>query len=107
MIQQLEISFSELPVSKIFNLDGKDFELRFTYNSKFDFISVEIYIDTEFLHSTKLMYGSDIFTNTNLSSIPLIPYSSENLSKEKIDPIAVNKETFGKSVFLMFEDGSN
>ncbi|MCB1176516.1 MAG: hypothetical protein KDK36_02950 [Leptospiraceae bacterium] len=105
MIQKFEITFNELPVSKIMKIGKAEFEFRFLYNSKYDNISVEIYSDGELVHTTRLVYGSDVFSNTNLSEFPLIPFTEENISLELIENISVGKDTFGESVFLMFDDG--
>ncbi|MDX1957376.1 MAG: hypothetical protein SFU98_02330 [Leptospiraceae bacterium] len=55
-------------------------------------------------HTTRLVYGVDIFRNTNLSSIALIPYSEDDLPSDISQNILVNKESFGKSIFLLYED---
>lgn len=67
---------------------------------------MEIYQNNVFLHSTKLVYGSDIFKNTNLSTIALIPFSELNLSLSYIQNIKVNKVNFGDSIFLMYEESN-
>ena len=107
MIFKIEIAFSDLPTSRIITLDDKEFEIRFKYNKRFDFISIEIIRNNQIIHTTKLTYGTDIFKNSNLSKIKLIPYSEDDIEKEFSSNLKVNKETFGTSVFLMYETESD
>ena len=103
MIFKLEIPFADLPASRIITLDENEFEIKFNYNKRFDFISIEVIRENQIIHTTKLCYGIDIFKNTNLSRIKLIPYSENDLEQITSSNLLVSKETFGTSVFLMYE----
>lgn len=103
MIYKLEIAFNPKPFSKIVQLGDREFEFRFQYNTKEDSISLEVYEENELKHTTKLIYGVDIFKHTGLCSFPVVPYSESNFNLDFLLGLRVGKETFGKVVFLMYD----
>jgi hypothetical protein len=102
----LPVTFEELPVTKTFKLLDKEYEFRFRHNSRYDFITLELWYNNSMIHSSKLVYGSDFLKSAN-TEIPfaLIPLIEDDLYKEGFSDIVVNKDTFGKTVFIYFEDG--
>ncbi|KXZ31582.1 hypothetical protein AYB33_01185 [Leptospira santarosai] len=105
MIRSLPITFEELPVSKTFQIGSADYEFEFRYNSRFDFISIYVKEGFKILHTARLCYGNDCMQGfVNFSLVPLGP---GDLANEGYANFQVNKETFGKSVFLYFDDGEN
>ncbi|WP_061235870.1 phage baseplate plug family protein [Leptospira weilii] len=105
MIRSLPIVFEELPVSKIFQIGNKDFEFEFRYNSRFDFISIYVKDGFKILHTARLCYGNDCMQG--FASFSLVPLSPNDLSNDGYTNLRVNGDTFGKSVFLYFDDGEN
>ncbi|EMO80184.1 hypothetical protein LEP1GSC126_3349 [Leptospira kirschneri str. 200801774] len=105
MIQSLQVKFNELPVSKIFQLGDKDFEFEFRYNSRFDFITLYVKDGLDILHTSKLSYGIDCMLG--FANFSLVPLCLGDLSNEGYSNLQVNKDTFGSSVFLFFDDGED
>ncbi|WP_017863265.1 phage baseplate plug family protein [Leptospira santarosai] len=105
MIRSLLVTFEELPVSKTFQIGNADYEFEFRYNSRFDFISIYVKDGFRILHTARLCYGNDCLQGfVNFSLVPLSP---NDLSNEGYANFQVNRGTFGKSVFLYFDDGEN
>lgn len=109
MIQFIPVSFSEIPVQFLVNIQGVDYNFLFRHNSRFDFVTVEISKDNVLIASSKLVYGNNIMSGfLDGISIPLIPLSESDFSKDStLSDFLVNKDTFGNSVFIYFDDGSN
>lgn len=105
MIRSLPVTFEELPVSKTFQIGGADYEFEFRYNSRFDFISTYVKEGFKILHTARLVYGNDCMQG--FASLSLVPLSPGDLANDGYTNLEVNKDTFGKSVFLYFDDGEN
>ncbi|ASV10738.1 phage baseplate plug family protein [Leptospira santarosai] len=105
MIRSLPITFEELPVSKTFQIESADYEFEFRYNSRFDFISIYVKEGFKILHTARLVYGNDCMQG--FANFSLVPLSPNDLSNEGYRNLLVNGDTFGKSVFLYFDDGEN
>lgn len=104
MIQKIPVSFSELPLQIIVKIRDVDYTLILQYNKRFDFITAEIYLADVLLFSTKLVYGGDIGEFTDIPTA-VTPLTEDDLVSVGFSGILVNKDTFGKSVFLFFDDG--
>jgi hypothetical protein len=103
-LQILPLQSTEIPVSKIFNLAGSDYEFRFQYNKRFDFLTVEIWQEGIFQFSSKLCYGNNILKGFKKIPFAIVPLTEDDLYVENYSGISVNLETIGKSVNLYFED---
>ncbi|WP_078125867.1 phage baseplate plug family protein [Leptospira alexanderi] len=103
MIRSLPVTFEELPVSKTFQIGNVDFDFEFRYNSRFDFISIYVKDGFSILHTATLCYGIDCLQG--FASFSLVPLILSDLSRDGYADIKVNRETFGKNVFLFFDDG--
>lgn len=103
MIYKIDMQFYEIPVTKIIKLDNQEYELKFQHNTRFDFITVEVYLANEMIHSTRLNYGQNIFEHCFKVITPIIPMTEDDLSNDSFSSVPVNKDTFGTSVFLFFQ----
>lgn len=106
-LQIIPIQSEEIPVSKIIELADESYEFRFRYNKRFDFITLEIWQEEEFLYSSKLVYGNNILQGFGKIPFAIVPFVEEDLYVDGYSQIQVNLETIGKTVNLYFEDGSN
>lgn len=107
MIKIIPIEFNEIPIDKVITLNAVDYLFKFRYNSKHDFITVEIWMEESILNVAKIVYGNNIF-HVKGENIPVIaPLSELDLEMPNFSNIRVNKDTIGKDVFLFFDDGSN
>lgn len=104
-LQLLPIKSEEIPVSKIFELNGETFEFIFRYNSKFDFITLEIRQEGTFLFSSKLCYGNNMIQGFGRIPFAIVPFIEDDLYIDNYSGVSVNLETLGKTVNLYFEDG--
>jgi len=105
MLQILPLTSDEIPVSKNFELAGENFEFRFQYNKRFDFITVEIWQDEVFLFSSKLVYGNNLIQGFRKIPFAIIPMIESDLYIENFSAVSLNLETIGKTVNLYFDDG--
>lgn len=104
-LQTLPIQSEDIPVIYIYELNGESYEFRFQYNSRFDFITVEIWQEEIFLFSSRLCYGNNIIYGFSNIPFGIIPLTEEDLYTENYSKISVNLGTIGKTVHLYFENG--
>ncbi|UOG61427.1 phage baseplate plug family protein [Leptospira noguchii] len=98
----LPFTTDTFPIRNEYEIDGKDFEFEFNYNSVGDFISVLVR-DSEgrTLFATKLIYGvplNHVIVEGFPNHIKLIPLDIEDLYRDEFIEIPVNKTTFGSTV---------
>lgn len=105
MIRYIPISFDEIPTTIQIELFNSTYELKFLYNDRFDFITMEVYQNTTLLHSTKLVYGEDCF-NSPVFNFGIIPMTKEDLESGNLSNIQIGKETFDL-IRLYFDDGAS
>ncbi|WP_105965000.1 phage baseplate plug family protein [Apilactobacillus micheneri] len=91
------------PIQFDIELSNKTYSMVFKYNSYADCYYCSLYdaYDVPLVMSEKLVYGMALFENITDPRLPLerlIPLDESNTQSE------VNKETFGKTVFLVFDD---
>lgn len=76
ILQYVELSFLNLPVSFSLNINDSDFKFIIRYNSRMDFFTVEIYDSSEvLLVSSKMCYFSNLLSCviSGLEGVILIP----------------------------------
>ncbi|HMV45047.1 MAG TPA: hypothetical protein PK079_25120 [Leptospiraceae bacterium] len=105
MLRIIEINPSEIPIQRTYTIGNVDYTFAFTYNARFDFISVSISLDGEIVFSTKLTYGINMLFGNHTIPFAVVPMAEVDLYKEGFESLKVNKETLGSKVFLYFEDG--
>lgn len=90
----LDITGSEIPISKTYSFDGITYTFRFKENKSFNFFTVEIFDATGeiFLYSNKLVYGRPIMDST------LAPFL------DKIIPLNIARLQTGKGTALITKD---
>lgn len=61
-IEFLDISGEQIPVNKFYEFSGTTYVFRIKYNEAGDFFTIEVYdsLDTTFLFSNKIVYGSNL-----------------------------------------------
>ncbi|RHX89845.1 phage baseplate plug family protein [Leptospira stimsonii] len=98
----LPFSSDTFPIRNEYEIDGKDFEFEFNYNSVGDFISVLVRnSEGETLFTSKLIYGVPL--NRSVvegfpNHIQLIPLDLEDLYRDEFIEVPINKTTFGSTV---------
>lgn len=105
----LDIDVDEInqhPIRFDIDLSGQTFALEFSYNEYADCYYCTIYdaYDVMLVASEKIVYGMNLFqdiTDPRLPVEPLVPLDESDRHHE------VNKSTFGKYVFLVFNDDLN
>ncbi|MCH1910645.1 hypothetical protein L9Z41_16885 [Leptospira noguchii] len=98
----LQFKPNSFPIRNEYEIDGKDFEFEFNYNSVGDLITVLVR-DSEgkILFSTKLVYGiplNHFVVDGFPSNVRLIPLSIDDLYREEFLEIPINRETLGNTV---------
>ncbi|MDI7224677.1 phage baseplate plug family protein [Leptospira santarosai] len=101
-LKYLPFNSKTFPVRYEYEIDGKDYEFEFKYNDIGDFITVLARDSAnKILFSTKLVYGialNHFVVDGFPNHIKLIPLCLDDLYKESIDVITVNRETLGSTV---------
>ncbi|EKR46036.1 hypothetical protein LEP1GSC151_2814 [Leptospira interrogans serovar Grippotyphosa str. LT2186] len=101
-LKYLPFSSETFPVRYEYEIDGKDFEFEFNYNSVGDFITVLVR-DSEgkILFSTKLVYGvplNHFVVDGFPNDVKLIPLNLDDLYRDEFVEISVNRDTLGSTV---------
>lgn len=103
-LKSLPVQFSELPISKTFTITNRDLEFLFRYNSRGDFITVEILEEGNIIYTTKLCYGRNIIQGDTVGlPFSIIPLVEDDLYRNEYASITLNKESFD-SVKIYFEE---
>ena len=106
--EYIPVSFSEIPVSKIFDI-GNDYTFEFIYNKKIDRITMYIKDDDDLvLYSTLIVYGSQLY-HAVVSGIELNQYLvafniSDLLTGFSIESEEVTSSSFGDTVKIYLLD---
>ncbi len=97
--EYLPVTHDELPVEKIFNIDGESYAFEFNYNDEFDFYTMIISAPStgDVLFTTKLTY-----LNNALDAVAegikiirkIIPAIPSDITAESPSDKQVNKDTF-------------
>lgn len=105
MLKYLNVSFAEIPITKTFKIGNTEYDFLFEYNKRFGFLTVAIKKDDSVLYSSKIVYGNSIIKYTDLGfPSEIVPLTEDEFDNSIYSDILVNKDTFGKSVFLFFDD---
>lgn len=91
------------PIQFDIDLSGKTYSMVFSYNSYADCYYCSLYdaYDVPLVMSEKLVYGMPLFETITDPRLPLerlIPLDESGIQSD------VNKETFGTTVFLVYDD---
>lgn len=100
--EYLDITADQIPVRKRYVFDGSSYILDFKYNDLYGFFTVEVFDSTgdDFLFSSKLVYGQNIFDSVmSPISSKLIPVNIRYLTGES-DVTYITPETFGREIKL-------
>jgi len=98
-IEYLPVSHNEIPVEKIFFLDGKSYALEFNYNDAYDFYTLMVTDETtgSLLFTTRLSYLSetiDAIVSGLSMTRNIIPVLPNDIDAESGSDIQVTKDTF-------------
>ncbi|WP_016753035.1 phage baseplate plug family protein [Leptospira kirschneri] len=102
ILQYLHFTSNTFPIRYEYEIDKKDYEFEFNYNSVGDFITVLVR-DSEgkILFSTKLVYGvplNHFVVDGFPSNVKLIPLDLDDLYRDEFVEISVNRDTLGSTV---------
>ncbi|EKO51276.1 hypothetical protein LEP1GSC127_2970 [Leptospira kirschneri str. 200801925] len=98
----LQFKPNSFPIRNQYEIEGKDYEFEFNYNSVGDFITVLVR-DSEgkILFSTKLVYGvplNHFVVDGFPNNVKLIPLDLDDLYRDEFVEIPVNRDTLGSTV---------
>lgn len=99
MEQYIDIKKSSIPYRFEMELRGEIFEFEIRYNDDYDFFSLILYRDDEYLAEEKLMYGRKLFDgivdrDARFPKVDIIPNDPSGFQKK------ITHQNFNETVFL-------
>lgn len=109
--ESLDITFSEIPIRKLFTIGDDEYDFEFLYNSVEDSISCTVRdLDGNILFSSPVVYGqslNDSIVDGFNPDILIIPFDLDEEYRLSFENIHVGKENFGSTVKLfIINDGT-
>lgn len=100
-MKQIPIKFEEIPIKIIVNIKEVEYKFTFQYSDRFDFFTILVEWETN-KYSTKIIYAENLVP----SYLPfiLVAVTKDDFIKSDWANAPVNKETFGITVNLYYED---